>query len=54
MSKRAKEVLNELKDERDMLLAEKMNLCMLNNAGNYEEDVVKFWLELRKLKNAHL
>ena len=54
MSKRAKEVLNELKDERDMLLAEKMNLWMLNNAGNYEEDVAKIWLELRKLKKAHL
>ena len=54
MSKRAKEVLNELKDERDMLLAVKMNLCMLNNIGNYEEDVAKIWLELRKLKKAHL
>ena len=56
MSKRAKEVLNELKEERDMLLVEKMNLWMLNNAGsgNYEEDVAKIWLELRKLKKAPL
>ena len=49
MNDRAKEVINELKKERDDLLAENKSSRMRSMVDN---DVGEIWCELRKLKKA--
>ena len=51
MGERAKKLLNELKEERKMLLAEKMEYSRMGRS-KFDGDVTDLWLELSDLKKA--
>ena len=51
MGERAKILLNELKEERKMLLAEKMEHSGMR-MSNLDDDVAELWSELSELKKA--
>ena len=51
IGEKAKIMLNELKEERKMLLAEKMEHSGMG-MSNLDDDVVELWSELSELKKA--
>ena len=54
MSQRAKDLILDLKDDRDYLLEENRSLRSLKmDTVNVDNDVAELWLELRKLNKAH-